>query len=109
MSDLLMQYAASARKSAQDEIDRLKAAEADALRQVEEGKADVSTAMAKVSELDSRSKAQDKEIGDLKAQLATASEDAKSKLAAANDEAAKIRAQLDAANRAKADTETAAN
>src|SRR6185437_11992341 len=62
--------AADARKASQDEIARLKTAQADALRQVEEGKADVSTAMAKVSELDARSKAQDKEIGDLKAQLA---------------------------------------
>src|SRR6185437_6964131 len=47
--------AAEARKSSQDEIDRLKAAQTDALRQVEEGKADVSTAMAKVSELDTKS------------------------------------------------------
>ena len=41
----------------QDEIDRLKAAVGEAQRQADESKADVSTAMGKVSELDNRAAA----------------------------------------------------
>ncbi|SFV39016.1 hypothetical protein [Hyphomicrobium facile] len=99
--------AAQVRKSSQDEIDRLKAAETDALRQVDEGKADVSTAMAKVSELDNKANALAKETDDLKAKLAAADEDAKAKLAAAGDETNKVKALLDIANKAKADAEAA--
>lgn len=99
--------AAQVRKSSQDEIDRLKAAETDALRQVDEGKADVSTAMAKVSELDNKANALAKETDDLKAKLAAAEEEAKAKLAAAGDETSKVKVLLDIANKAKADAEAA--
>ena len=99
--------AAQVRKSSQDEIDRLKAAETDALRQVEEGKADVSTAMAKVSELDNKVAALGKDNDDLKAKLAAATEDAKAQLSAASDVTNKIKADLDLANKAKADAEAA--
>ena len=99
--------AAQVRKSSQDEIDRLKAAETDALRQVEEGKADVSTAMAKVSELDNKVTALGKDNDDLKAKLAAATEDTKAKLSAASDETSKIKSELDLANKAKADAEAA--
>ncbi|RUP10962.1 hypothetical protein [Hyphomicrobium sp.] len=99
--------AAQVRKSSQDEIDRLKAAETDALRQVEEGKADVSTAMAKVSELDNKVAALGKDNDDLKAKLAAATEDAKAQLSAASDVTNKIKADLDLANKAKAEAEAA--
>jgi colicin import membrane protein len=84
------------RKTSQEEIARLKTAEADALRQVEEGKADVSTAMAKVTELEAKTQGQDKEIQDLK-----------SKLAATEDQQAKSGRALDDANRGKAELEKA--
>ncbi|WP_045836177.1 hypothetical protein [Hyphomicrobium sp. 99] len=100
--------AAQVRKSSQDEIDRLKAAETDALRQVEEGKADVSTAMSKVSELDNKANALAKENTDLKAQLASAAEEAKAKLSAASEETSKVNALLETANKARADAEAAA-
>src|SRR5262249_6380571 len=58
--------AAEVRKSSQDEIDRLKSSVADGQRQVDEAKADVSTAMAKVSELDNKSAGLAKENEDLK-------------------------------------------
>ena len=88
--------AAGARKASQDEIDRLKTAQSDALRQVEEGKADVSTAMAKISELETKSTALGKEIEDLK-----------TKLSAAGDNASKLNAALDAANKSKTISEKA--
>lgn len=99
--------AAQVRKSSQDEIDRLKAAETDALRQVDEGKADVSTAMAKVSELDNKANTLAKEADDLKAKLAAAEEDAKAKLATAGDDTNKVKVLLDIANKAKGDAEAA--
>jgi colicin import membrane protein len=99
--------AAQARKSSQDEIDRLKSAVSDAQRQADESKADVSTAMAKVSELDNKANALTKENDDLKAKLVGAGEEMKAKLATANDETGKVRAELDTANKAKADAEAA--
>ncbi|MET0639566.1 MAG: hypothetical protein ABWZ19_06085 [Hyphomicrobium sp.] len=100
--------AAEVRKSSQDEIDRLKSAYADAQRQVDEGKADVSTAMAKVSELDNKANGLTKDNTDLRAKLTAAAEELKAKLAAADDATNKVRADLDAANKAKADAESAA-
>ena len=99
--------AAQVRKSSQDEIDRLKSAEIDALRQVEEGKSDVSTAMAKVSELDNKANALSKENDDLKAKLVGAGEEMKAKLETAADETNKVKSALDVANKAKADAESA--
>jgi colicin import membrane protein len=99
--------AAEVRKSSQDEIDRLKAAVTDAQRQVDEGKADVATAMSKVSELDNKVSALTKENDDLKAKLAAAADDLKAKLAAANDETNKTKAMLETANKAKSDAEAA--
>jgi colicin import membrane protein len=112
--------AAEVRKSSQDEIDRLKAAVADAQRQADESKADVSTAMGKVSELDNKATGLTKENADLKGQLAAAAEDLRSKLAKAeNDLKAqaagaaeavnKVKLELDVANKAKADAEGAAS
>ena len=97
--------AAQARKSSQDEIDRLKTAETEALRQVEEGKADVSTAMSKVTELDNKLKALTQENDDLKSKLTRSGEDANAKLSAATEEANKAKALLETANKAKADAE----
>ncbi len=99
--------AAQVRKSSQDEIDRLKAAVTDVQRQADESKADVSTAMAKVSELDNKANALTKENDDLKAKLVGAAEEMKAKLALASDETGKARAELDTANKAKADAEAA--
>jgi colicin import membrane protein len=99
--------AAQVRKSSQDEIDRLKAAVTDAQRQADESKADVSTAMGKVSELDNKANGLTKENDDLKAKLVGAAEEMKAKLAAAADETGKVQAQLDVANKAKADAEAA--
>jgi colicin import membrane protein len=99
--------AAQVRKSSQDEIDRLKSAETDALRQVEEGKSDVSTAMAKVSELDNKANALSKENDNLKAKLVGAGEEMKAKLETAADETDKVKSALDVANKAKADAESA--
>ncbi len=99
--------AAEVRKSSQDEIDRLKSAVTDAQRQVDEGKADVSTAMAKVSELDNKTAGLTKDNEGLKAQLAGAQEELKAKLAAADDTLSKVKAELDTANKAKADAESA--
>lgn len=101
--------AAEVRKSSQDEIDRLKAAVTDAQRQVDEGKADIATAMSKVSELDNKVSALTKENDDLKGKLAAAADDLKAKLAAANDETNKTKAILDSANKAKLDAEVAVN
>ncbi len=101
--------AAEVRKSSQDEIDRLKSAVADAQRQVDEGKADVATAMSKVSELDNKVSALTKENDDLKGKLAAAADDLKAKLAAANDETNRAKAMLDSANKAKSDAEVAVN
>jgi colicin import membrane protein len=99
--------AAQVRKSSQDEIDRLKAAVTDAQRQADESKADVSTAMGKVSELDNKANGLTKENEDLKAKLVGAAEEMKAKLATAADETGKVQAQLDVANKAKADAEAA--
>jgi len=99
--------AAQVRKSSQDEIDRLKAAVTDVQRQADESKADVSTAMGKVSELDNKANALTKENDDLKAKLVGAGEEMKAKLATASDETGKVRAELDTANKAKADAEAA--
>ncbi|HET6388173.1 hypothetical protein [Hyphomicrobium sp.] len=99
--------AAQVRKSSQDEIDRLKTAETEALRQVEEGKADVSTAMAKVSELDNRVKALTQENDDLKAKLTSAGEESNAKLTAAGEETNKVKGLLETANKAKSDAEAA--
>ncbi len=101
--------AAQVRKSSQDEIDRLKSALADTQRQVDEGKADVSTAMAKVSELDNKASGLSKENDDLKAKLVGAAEEMKAKLALAEDTTNKVKSDLDAANKARGDAETAAS
>ncbi len=101
--------AAEVRKSSQDEIDRLKAAVADALHQVDEGKADVSTAMAKVSELDNKAAGLTKDNDGLKVQLVGAAEEMKAKLALADDTTGKVKAELDIANKAKGDAEAAAS
>jgi colicin import membrane protein len=100
--------AAEVRKSSQDEIDRLKAAVADVQRQAEESKADVSTAMAKVSELDNKLASVNKENEDLKGRLSAAADELKAKLAAADDATNKAKNDLVAANKARADAETAA-
>ncbi|HML30844.1 MAG TPA: hypothetical protein PKE16_18790 [Hyphomicrobium sp.] len=100
--------AADVRKSSQDEIDRLKAAVTDAQRQADESKADVSTAMSKVSELDNKAAGLTKENDNLKAKLAGAAEEMKAKLEAAADTASKLKAEVETANKAKADAETAA-
>jgi colicin import membrane protein len=100
--------AAEVRKSSQDEIDRLKAAVGEAQRQADESKADVSTAMGKVSELDNRAAGLKKENDDLKAKLASAGEELKGRLAAADEAMNKVKSDLDVANKAKADAETAA-
>jgi colicin import membrane protein len=100
--------AAQARKSSQDEIDRLKSALADTQRQVDEGKADVSTAMSKVSELDNKASALAKDNDGLNAKLAGAAEELKAKMALADDTANKLKAQIDAAYKARVDAETAA-
>lgn len=97
--------AAQARKSSQDEIDRLKTAETEALRQVEEGKADVSTAMSKVTELDNKLKALTQENDDLKSKLTSSGEETNAKLSAAGEETNKAKALLETANKAKADAE----
>lgn len=100
--------AADVRKSSQDEIDRLKAAVTDAQRQADESKADVSTAMSKVSELDNKAAALTKDNDNLKAKLAGAAEEMKAKLEAAADTANKLKAEAETANKAKADAESAA-
>lgn len=100
--------AADVRKSSQDEIDRLKAAVTDAQRQADESKADVSTAMSKVSELDNKAAALTKDNDNLKAKLAGAAEEMKAKLEAAADTANKLKAEVETANKAKADAESAA-
>lgn len=100
--------AADVRKSSQDEIDRLKAAVTDAQRQADESKADVSTAMSKVSELDNKAAGLTKENDNLKAKLAGAAEEMKAKLEAAADTANKLKAEAETANKAKADAESAA-
>lgn len=89
--------AAAARDSAQKEIERLKAAETDALRLVEQSKTDITTATAKASELEGRIGALNGEIEKLKADLASAGANA-----------AKLTADLDAANAAKLAAEGAA-
>jgi colicin import membrane protein len=101
--------AAQVRKSSQDEIDRLKSALTDTQHQVDEAKADVSTAMGKVSELDNKASTLGKENDDLKAKLTGAAEEMKAKLALADDTANKLRSQVDAANKARGDAEAAAN
>lgn len=95
--------AAGQRKASQEEIARLKTAEADALRQVEEGKADVSTAMAKVTELEAKTQALEKQVGDLKSNLA-ATEDRQAKSGSALEDANRARAEQE---KARADAENA--
>jgi colicin import membrane protein len=97
--------AAEVRKSSQDEIDRLKAAVTDAQRQADESKADVATAMGKVSELDNKATGLAKENDDLKAKLQGAADDLKAKLALANDATNTVKSDLANANKAKADAE----
>jgi colicin import membrane protein len=80
----------------------------DAQRQADESKADVSTAMSKVSELDNKAAALTKDNDNLKAKLAGAAEEMKAKLEAAADTANKLKAEAETANKAKADAESAA-
>jgi colicin import membrane protein len=99
--------AAEVRKSSQDEIDRLKAAVTDTQRQADESKADVSTAMGKVSELDNKATGLTKENADLKAKLVGAAEELKAKLALADDATNKVKTDLLTVSKAKADAEAA--